>query len=274
MLAALLKLARFPMAFTAMADSAAGSMVGLGRIDAGVMLGLMGISACLYMCGMVVNDLADVRRDRDLHPERPLVTGAVSWGMGLMVALILAAAGLGLASLLGKPLGIAAILMGAILLYDLALKHLGVFGAMGMGACRGLNFLMGLSMADDLTFGLPFVGLTFLYVTIVTCISLLEESANRPLFVSLVLVLSILPLGILAVGPDTAGRWGAAIVTAAVLTQVAARTVGPVIGFTLRLLIVLNAAYVASFGHYLGAVLLLSLFPLAWGAARLLKVIS
>jgi 4-hydroxybenzoate polyprenyltransferase len=149
------QLVRLPNVFTALAD------ICLGTLVAGALPGqwaafvvLLGASACLYCAGMVWNDYFDLEQDRKERPFRPLPSGKVApaeaarLGGGLMAAgLVLAA----LADLRGDGFRglstlIAACLIGAILLYDAWLKRTWA-GPLGMGFCRALNVLLGLSVA-------------------------------------------------------------------------------------------------------------------------------
>ncbi|HXX95082.1 MAG TPA: hypothetical protein VEN81_15760, partial [Planctomycetota bacterium] len=72
---AFLKLFRFPLVFTAIADSAAGYLV-VGRSADLFILALLAVtSAGLYCFGMAMNDIADRDRDREIAPNRVLPSG-------------------------------------------------------------------------------------------------------------------------------------------------------------------------------------------------------
>ena len=96
MVGSLLKLVRFPLILTAVADSATGAIlvyqlnaisrarqpeeigIGLAVVGSWVVLAwLAGASAFLYCAGMTLNDVADAGRDRELHPDRPIPSGMV-----------------------------------------------------------------------------------------------------------------------------------------------------------------------------------------------------
>lgn len=276
---AFLKLIRAPMAFTAMADSLAGAIVGGGPLEAGPIAGVMLISACLYSMGMALNDVVDVRRDRDLHPERPLVTGAISWWIGLGTSLAFGAAAVAIAAYVGPALKVTLALAGAVLVYDCFAKHLSVIGAVNMGACRALNVAVGLSLSPDFSLGIPFLFIAFSYVLLVTCVSLLEESPRLPPYAGLMALLAIVPLGTAIAGSDPIGRWAGALVSIALAIRLCrlradVESIGGSIGLGLRLIIVLDAGYAASMGHWLGAAAVLALLPAAWASGRALKVLS
>jgi 4-hydroxybenzoate polyprenyltransferase len=154
------QLVRLPNVFTALAD------IGLAGLASGVLLHeptpvvwwafccLLLASACLYCAGMVWNDVFDVDQDRLERPYRPLPAGRVRQGDAIRLGAVLLAMGLGFAALAGwdgerlrpAPLMVAGVLAAAILLYDGWLKRTWL-GPAGMGACRFLNVLLGLSLA-------------------------------------------------------------------------------------------------------------------------------
>ena len=53
-------------------------------------LWMVSASCLLYMAGMLWNDLADVGRDRVLHPRRPLPSGRINLGTAYLVGVMLA----------------------------------------------------------------------------------------------------------------------------------------------------------------------------------------
>src|SRR5262249_29032281 len=149
------QLVRLPNVFTALADIALGALV-TGALPARwlpfVLLVLA--SACLYCAGMVWNDFFDIEQDRRERPFRPLPSGRVTVREAGLFGGILLGAGLVLSLLAGLLLGsrtpvlLAALLVGAILAYDGWLKRTWA-GPLGMGTCRFLNVLLGLSLAPQ-----------------------------------------------------------------------------------------------------------------------------
>lgn len=99
----------------------------------------------LYTGGMILNDAADVKFDREHRNERPIPAGEVSlmaaWTVGL--AMLLAGALLAFAKGWAHPLVIAG-LVGCILFYDLYHKPW-AGSVMVMGACRAFLVLMAAS---------------------------------------------------------------------------------------------------------------------------------
>lgn len=179
-----LKLYRLPFVFTAVADSAAGYLVGLGSLDpsAGTLALLALASAGLYAFGMAANDIADLERDRASAPGRVLPSGRLSPGTARAAALG-ALATSALAAILAPGRGAAprilvwAAAAGAIVIYDFFLRAPWV-----MGAIRALNFLLGAAAATanlkELAAPretLHFAAMSFVYVTALTVISRQED---------------------------------------------------------------------------------------------------
>jgi 4-hydroxybenzoate polyprenyltransferase len=159
------QLVRLPNVFTALADIclgglAAWSLAGWDFWSAWAFACLLLASACLYSAGMVWNDYFDIEQDRKERPFRPLPSGRVSPREALQIGSGLLAAGLVLAALAGwrsggwtaLPVVLAALLAAAILLYDGWLKRTWV-GPIGMGLCRFLNVLLGLTISTALAPG-------------------------------------------------------------------------------------------------------------------------
>jgi 4-hydroxybenzoate polyprenyltransferase len=161
LLLAWLRLFRLPNVFTAIADIGMGVIVArhasspTGLLPAGLTMSLAAASACIYTAGMVLNDVFDLEIDRQERPFRPLPSGQIPVSLARAVGFGLLLAGIVLAGLAGflyrdllfaawRPPLIAALLAGAVLLYDGGLKKTAA-GPFGMGLCRFLNVLLGMS---------------------------------------------------------------------------------------------------------------------------------
>jgi 4-hydroxybenzoate polyprenyltransferase len=167
-----LQLIRLPNVLTAAADSLAGwLLVGGSLSQPGRWVPLISASMVLYAAGTALNDVFDVEVDRAERPGRPLPSGQVSIGVatGLGALGLLLGPALALASGSIGAAGVAAILAVCILAYDAGVKHTPL-GPVFMGACRGLNLLMGMANATGLggpaawsaafTYGLFVAGIT------------------------------------------------------------------------------------------------------------------
>ncbi|MCA9674292.1 MAG: UbiA family prenyltransferase [Kofleriaceae bacterium] len=151
---ALLRLIRPPNVFTAMADALAGLLVlwGLGIEVPDRATAVLIASACLYLSGIVLNDVFDRDIDARERPTRPIPSGEISVRFAAMLGVGLMAAGVAIAATLGRtPAVVATVLAGTILAYDTILKHTKL-GPLAMGACRGLDVALGISV------GLPWAG--------------------------------------------------------------------------------------------------------------------
>ena len=183
----LLKLVRLPGVFTAFADILAGYLIvrfaGSGAGDLRSLWFLLGTSGCIYMAGMVWNDIFDFEADSADRPDRPLPSGLLSMTSAFVVGVILSIAGLMLAMAAGmNSFLVAASLLSAVLLYDAGLKRLEIFGPVAMGSCRGLNLLLGMTahpyimmMAGERVVYLPPL-LLAAYTALITVLATLETA--------------------------------------------------------------------------------------------------
>jgi 4-hydroxybenzoate polyprenyltransferase len=179
-LLAVAQLVRLPNVFTALADICLGALVARALPAYWLPFLVTALaSASLYSGGMVWNDFFDLEQDRRERPFRPIPSGrirrrqAAALGAGLLGAGVILAAVAGLGGdngWDGVPLLLALLLVAAILLYDGWLKRTWA-GPVGMGACRFLNVLLGLSFGEHawplwdfhlaLVVGLYIVGVTW-----------------------------------------------------------------------------------------------------------------
>ena len=159
---AYLELVRLPNVFTALADVLMGAwFVSKSSIDSPlpplhveVLLLLLAASACLYMAGMVLNDVCDREQDAWERPARPIPSGRVSLKAATVVGTELLLFGVAFAWLASymseswRPGAVATGLALLVLAYDAVLKRTW-FGAIAMGGCRTLNVLLGMTVAGS-----------------------------------------------------------------------------------------------------------------------------
>jgi 4-hydroxybenzoate polyprenyltransferase len=161
-----LQLCRLPTVFTAMADIFLGYLLvhrgivtGDGRL--GEFLALLAASSCLYLSGMVWNDVFDREVDGQERPGRPIPSGRVPLKNAVVLATALMVLGIGCAllpSLFDRhtsgealsqpaPVCVALLLAACVLTYDSRLKRrgFGPLGPLAMGTCRMLNVMLGAS---------------------------------------------------------------------------------------------------------------------------------
>ena len=206
-----LQLVRLPNVFTAAADSLAGWLVVGGSLaEPRRWLPLAGASMAIYAAGIALNDVFDYEIDRVERPNRPLPSGAVSRRFAAILGGTLLAIGPALAALSGSAtsLAIAGALAACVLAYDVGLKRT-VLGPEVMGACRGLNLLLGMSQAER--FGGPtawlFAGSIALFVAGLTWISRFEAETGRGRGAAAgMIVQNVALLGVIAAALRVAGE--------------------------------------------------------------------
>ncbi|MBX6315596.1 MAG: UbiA family prenyltransferase [Isosphaeraceae bacterium] len=178
-----LQLVRLPNVFTAAADSLAGWLLVMGSFEDPQRWGPLVLTSILvYAAGIALNDLFDYDLDRAERPFRPLPSGRVSRRFAAGLGVVLLGLGLALAAVSGSvvSLAIAGLLTTCVVAYDAGLKRTAL-GPELMGACRGLNVLLGMSQAP--TLGGPaawlVAGAMALFVVGVTWISRSETETGR-----------------------------------------------------------------------------------------------
>lgn len=206
-----LQLLRLPNLLTVPGDVMAGMLLTgtahgtLPNIDC--MLAVMGASLCLYIFGLVLNDLLDIEVDRLERPDRPLPSGSIIVPQARMAAIIFVLLGLNLALVCNRTtLIVAAILGGCIILYNGGLKKVPWLGALIMGGCRGLSLLLGVTATAPemlqlslmpLSVKVATIGLT-LYIAGVTMVASREMEAeqinSRTRWLPFIVLLLTLPL--------------------------------------------------------------------------------
>lgn len=142
--AAWMELFRFPLALTVAGDLLAGAAAA-GSGPGPWLLPAFAGSACIFLGGVVLNDVVDLPEDRKHRPGRPLPSGrvgpykAMGAGLGLLVAGIL----LPWAFLPEPSVLFWLALAGTAAFYDLALKQRARWGPWILGACRALDTFAG-----------------------------------------------------------------------------------------------------------------------------------
>lgn len=202
------RLLRLSLAPSALADIAAGVVLGAGAWSGGARpFLLMAGSACVYHGGMALNDWADRAEDARLGRPRPIPAGSIGAPAALALAVALLAVGPLLAWAAAPRCGL---VLGAVALcaalYDLAGR--GPWrGPLLLAACRAGNLGAGLALASTLV---PFRTLLLLaplsyglYVFLVSRLARLEdtdpeEGELRPARLLLALILALLGLGVVA----------------------------------------------------------------------------
>lgn len=163
-----LQLLRLPTVFTAMADILLGFVLThrfiygptvnpgadpmaqqIGWHDPVQFVELLIASCCLYLSGMVFNDVFDRAQDAAERPGRPIPSGRVSVRSATILGSCLMLVGVASAAMVSVvSMQVAFALVVTILAYDSVLKRTPL-GPFAMGSCRFLNVLLGASMQSD-----------------------------------------------------------------------------------------------------------------------------
>lgn len=164
---AYLQLLRLPTVFTAMADILLGYLLThrylygpfpvpleepiqqVGWHNPDHFFALLLSSSCLYLSGMVFNDVFDVKQDLIERPGRPIPSGRIKVQSAAVLGIVLMLAGIAAAATVcAVSLQVAIVLAGMILAYDGLVKHT-MLGPVAMGSCRFLNVMLGASVQPD-----------------------------------------------------------------------------------------------------------------------------
>jgi len=222
---AYLELLRLPTVFTAIADVLMGTAVAYASTPQKLPLEewlrtgtvwplvlLVAASCCLYLAGMVLNDYFDRKQDAAERPRRPIPSGRVSAGAAAWLGgeLLLAGVALALAAawLLGgwRPAQISLAIAAFVIGYDALLKKT-IVGPLAMGACRGLNVLLGMS-AMAVAWQTPhflIAGGLGLFVAGITAVGRTEARQSHRGWLFIGLALMWLGMALVATFPYTTG---------------------------------------------------------------------
>jgi len=280
------QLVRLPNVFTALADITLAALATHALGDHPLTFLLLCLaSACLYCSGMVWNDFFDVAQDERERPFRPIPSGRISSRTAALFGGLLLAAGVAFAILSAirpegglrpAPIVIAVLLVAAIFGYNGWFKRTWL-GPIGMGACRFLNVMLGLTVTGHpierwgwllaLVVGLYIVGVTWFARTEARLSSqtalagaagvmlaalllalplpaLFEPDSSSPLFPYLLVVLGFLvgiPVGKAVAGPTPRHVQSAvkrALMGLVVLDAVLATAIAGAMGLLILLLLV------------------------------------
>ena len=179
------RLLRLSLAPSALADAAAGVVVGAGGWPSGWAPWLLiAASGCVYHGGMALNDWADRGVDARERPERPIPSGAVGASAALASAVLLLAGGVALAFVAAPVAGaLLAVVAAAAIVYDLAGRG-AVRGPLLLGVCRAGNLgagvllgghLVGLGAAAIAPVGVPLALAYGAYVFVVSRLGRYED---------------------------------------------------------------------------------------------------
>ncbi len=243
-------------------------------------------TACLYAGGIVFNDVFDAELDRVERPERPIPSGAISVRNASLLGTTLLIVGVIFGFLASVASGILAAGIAVFaLIYDLYAKHHTWLGPMNMGFCRGLNLLLGLSIIPLALQEFFFVGLVpLIYIFAVTHISQGEVHGGKKknLYRAGALYLtvggSILWFAIERQTILAASLFILAFMLAILsplakaIGQPSGKNIGKAVKAGVISLIIMDAAWAATFGWLSMAFFILLLLPLSLWLAKIFAV--
>lgn len=294
-LRAFLELARPANVVTAFADVLAG-FAAAGAADAfrhgndalgSDLISLLLATAGLYAGGVVFNDVFDAQLDALERPERPIPSGrvtqlqAAAFGAALMVLGVAAAGFVGIV-----PFITAALIAACALLYDAIGKHHPVIGPINMGACRGANLLLGVSVVPGMLGELWFIALIpIAYIGAVTSISRGEVHGGSHATGMLAVVLAaavtgaLVLLGIRLDYRTVRTLPFLAVFVALVFPPFLRAAVHPAperlrsaVKAGVLALVAMDATLAAGFGGWIAGLIVLVLLPISIGIAKLFAV--
>ena len=290
-----LRLMRLANIVTAVSDILAGIAVAgylSGREWDPVPIALLVVATIgLYGGGVVFNDVFDAALDRLERPERPIPSGLISRNAAIVFGTALLVLGISAASLVHEQgllsaSGLLAIAIAlAALIYDKWSKHHPFLGPLNMGICRGLNLLLGMSIAPQSLAQYGWISVVpVIYVAAITMISRGEvHGGKRTTLYSAAFLYAVVMLSILWVAADRQALGIAAVFTALFglmifppLLRAVRQPAGPLIGKAVKAgvlaLIIMNAAWASAFGFPYFALVILSLLPVSLLLAKLFAV--
>jgi len=165
---AYLQLMRFPNLFTSIADVLAGYLIVRGlEINLAELLALCVATSFIYGGGCILNDVRDRKQDGLERPQRPIPSGRVAMPEAFILAVVFFGLGLAAAFWAGKAVFFVAFLLVLLAVsYDVITKEMPVLGPVTMGACRGANLLLGMSLSFDwpmAAFLFPIISFTYVF---------------------------------------------------------------------------------------------------------------
>ncbi len=147
----------------------------------GPMLPAAGACLCLYMAGLILNDLHDVGMDRILRPDRPLPSRTVPILHAMLAVLLLTVLGMVLICCISfSAMAMGLVLVCLILTYTFVAKPVGgLTAAVAMGLCRGVSTLVAVDLFNWNLPVLLFAACVTAYTTGLTLVSEKEDRAAR-----------------------------------------------------------------------------------------------
>lgn len=264
--------------------SMAGRSDGMGPSIFSIVL-LVFASVFLYAGGVILNDVFDYRIDAHERPERPIPSGLVSLKAATIYGVVALLVGMTLAFCVGSLSGIlACLLTAAIVVYDALAKRSGFFGPLVMGLCRGLNFLLGISVLDSLNFWwMAFIPIVYIFaITLISRGEVHGENKNHIVLAGTLYTAVILAILVVAY-IYTDSIWVTLLYIVLFLIMVfrplvraysenSPTNIKKAVMAGVISLIALDAAVAVTFSTWLHGLVILALLPVSIGLSKLFAV--
>lgn len=234
----------------------------------------------LYGGGVVFNDVFDAALDKVERPERPIPSGLIQKRKAAILGAALLTGGIVAARFVHHhffPSGFIALVIAiAALVYDKWTKHHIFLGPLNMGACRGLNLLLGMSLFPEAVYhywGICLIPM--LYIAAITMISKGEVHGGKKQILYTAALLYLIVIGsmfFISFSNQTIMFSVVFLMLFATMIFIPLRQAirspkGPLIGKAVKAgvlaLILMNAAWAATFGILYLAFLIVLLLPLS-----------
>ena len=138
----LLRISNLPTVWTNVITGGVLTAAFSGRLHAGWLLLVLVSGTCLYLAGMVLNDVFDVKIDQQERPSRPIPSGRISRRSATMLGVVLLAVGASLPWMISIETGITAlVLAGLVVLYE-RIHAATAWSVLVMAACRAGLYVM------------------------------------------------------------------------------------------------------------------------------------
>lgn len=241
----------------------------------------------LYGGGIVFNDLFDASIDAKERPERPIPSGRYSrFEASILGSLLFLIAVVSAFQVNTTALVLATGILIFAFLYDAWAKHSAILGPLFMGICRGGNLLLGGSLLPVALMDIWFIAfIPVLYISAITLISRGEvEGGSRThgiiAFVLILIVISAVPMlslflefSILTSLPFLLLFAWMVVPAFWIASQtLQAGNIRKAVKRGVVSLVIFNSVLAAGFAGWIPGLIVLFLFPLSLGVAKLFAV--
>jgi 4-hydroxybenzoate polyprenyltransferase len=170
------QLVRLPNVFTTITNILAAYILSTQSFNPLHLIVLIISSIGLYTSGMAWNDVFDIKYDIKHNPERPIPSKNISQKKATLFATIAMGLGIAFPFLISVYSGLIALALAAVIIcYNTVLKKTHITAALGMGTCRGLNWILGMSTGDMSQLSYIWIAfIPFTYIAILTFIARFE----------------------------------------------------------------------------------------------------